>query len=182
MAVLTGRRAALLSLVVLVLSGAARADNASLEYAVKAAYVYKFAPFITWPATAFPLANGPINLCISGRDEVTKLLPQVAAGQQVNGHPLVVRALADGADPQGCQILYVANSPSAPQTLASATGKPVLTVVDGGTAHGIVQFTVAQHHVRFDIDNGMATQDGLAISSKLLSLANTVTPTPQEKP
>jgi YfiR/HmsC-like len=180
MAVLGGTRAALLLLVALVMSGAARADNASLEYAVKAAYVYKFAPFITWPATAFPQANSPINLCISGSDEVTKLLPQVAAGQQVNGRPLVVHALADGADPQSCQILYVAASPAAPQTLAAAAGKPVLTVVDGSAAHGIVRFTVAQHHVRFDIDNGMATQDGLAISSKLLSLANAVAP--QEKP
>lgn len=179
MAVLSKRLAALIA--VFALTGVARADNASLEYAVKAAYVYKFAPFVTWPAAAFPQTNSPINLCISGSDEVTKLLPQVAAGQSVNGHPLVVRVLADGVDPQGCQILYVANSPAASQVLTAAAGKPVLTIIDaGGAAHGIVQFTVVQHHVRFDIDNGAATQDGLSISSKLLGLANAVTP--QEKP
>jgi hypothetical protein len=67
--------------------------------------------------------------------------------------------------------------------LASAHGKPVLTVMDGTQAdHGIVEFTVVQHHVRFDIDNGLATEGGLSISSKLLGLANTVTPAPQVKP
>ncbi|HEX3599164.1 MAG TPA: YfiR family protein, partial [Lacipirellulaceae bacterium] len=159
MAVLNGWRAALLSLVVLALSGTARADNESLEYAVKAAYVFKFTPFITWPTTTFPPAGSPINLCVSGNDEVAKLLPQVAVGQLVDGRPFLVRPLADGADPQGCQILYVANSPSAPQTLSAALGKPVLTVMDAGAAvHSIVQFVIVQHHIRFDIDNGMATQ------------------------
>lgn len=183
MAVLSGRRLSPLVLAGLMLCGAAHADNASLEYAVKAAYVYKFAPFITWPATVFPQPGSPIVLCVSGSDDVTKLLPQIAAGQQENGRTIQVRALADGSDPQSCQILYIASSPSAPQTLAAVNGKPVLTIVNaGGAAHGIVQFTVVQHHVRFDIDNGMATKDGLAISSKLLGLADTVTPAPQEKP
>src|SRR3546814_20979696 len=40
-------------LVVLVSSPAAHAESDALEYAVKATYLYKFGPFIGWPATAF---------------------------------------------------------------------------------------------------------------------------------
>ncbi|HEY1837700.1 MAG: YfiR family protein [Rhizomicrobium sp.] len=163
------------------LAGTAHADNAALEAAIKAAYVPKLAPFVTWPAQE--KADGAFDLCVSGSDEVTKLLPQSAAGQQVNGRAIQVRQLADGADTQGCQILYVANSPATPQMLAAVRGKPVLTVIDGvQSAHGIVQFVVVQDHVRFNIDNGLATAAGLAISSKLLGLANAVTPGPQDKP
>lgn len=177
------RRLTLLACLLAVLAQMARADEAPLEYAVKATYLYKFAPFITWPASTFPKADSAFVLCTSGNDEVTKLLPQVVAGQQVNGRPIQVRPLADGGNLQDCQILYVANSPDASQTLSAARGKPVLTVMDGTQpVHGIVQFSVVQHHVRFDIDDGLAEEDGLSISSKLLGLANAVTPAPQAKP
>jgi len=157
------------------------AQDASLEHAVKATYLYKFAPFVTWPPSAFT-KPGAFTLCTSGSDEVTKLVPQVAAGQQINGRAVDVRHLADGENPQDCQILYIAGTAPTPLLIA-ARGKPILTVTDGASPdRGIVQFTVVDHHVRFDIDAGLAADDGLSISSKLLSLANAVTPAPQDKP
>jgi hypothetical protein len=184
MAILTGwRRTGWLALVLAALPVAVHAADVPLEYAVKATYLYKFAPFITWPAATFPKPEDAFVLCVNGADEVTRLLPQMAAGQQVNGHPIQVRQLADGGNPQDCQILYIANAPGAPQMLSAAHGKPVLTVIDGPqSGHGIVQFIVEQHHVRFDIDDGLAADGGLSISSKLLGLANAVTPAPQAKP
>ncbi len=85
--------------------------------------------------------------------------------------------LAPGESPDGCQILYIAASPAAAQTLDTVRNKPVLTITDAAaTNHGIIGFTVIQHHVRFDIDNSLAQTAGLSISSKLLNLANAVTP------
>jgi hypothetical protein len=159
-----------------------RAEDASLEDAVKATYLYKFAPFVAWPPSALA-KPGAFTLCIAGADEVTKLVPQAAAGQQVNGRSIDVRHLADGDSPQDCQILYIASPATAAPLLIAARGKPTLTVTDGGSPdHGIIQFTVVNHHVRFDIDAGLAAEDGLSISSKLLSLANAVTPATQDKP
>jgi hypothetical protein len=181
MAILNGwlRRAARIASLISIVPLAARADNASLESAIKAAYVPKLAPFITWPSSQKP--GGAFNLCVSGSDDVTKLLPQSVAGQQINGRTIQIHELANDADTQDCQILYIANSPVASQMLAAARGKPVLTVTDGAqSAHGIVQLVVVQHHVRFDIDDSLAADAGLAISSKLLSLANSVMPGPQQ--
>jgi len=153
----------------------AGADEAPLEYAVKATYLYKFAPFVTWPPSIAQKAT--FDLCLSGSDDVTKLAPEAAEGQAVNGKPLTIRRLAAGESADTCQILYVAPSPTAGLLLDTVRNKPVLTITEAAaTNHGIIGFTVIQHHVRFDIDNALAKNAGLSISSKLLSLANAVTP------
>jgi len=157
------------------LSAQARADEAALEYAVKATYLTKFAPFVTWPPAIQQKAT--FDLCLSGIDEVTKLAPEAAEGQTVNGKPLTIRHLAAGESADSCQILYIAPSPTAGLLLDSVHNKPVLTITEAAAGnHGIIGFTVIQHHVRFDIDNGLAASASLSISSKLLSLANAVTP------
>jgi hypothetical protein len=158
----------------------AHAEETPLEQAVKATYLLKFAPFVTWPPSAL-LKPGPFALCLSGTDAVTDLIPQAASGQKINGQTIAVRHLADTDNPQDCQILYLATSAATPALLAAARGKPILTVTDGaGPVHGIVQFTVVNHHVHFNIDTSLAADTGLVISSKLLSLADVVTP--QAKP
>jgi hypothetical protein len=56
----------------------------------------------------------------------------------------------------------------------------VLTVTDAAPSgvHGIVNFVLLDDRVRFEIDLGQAARNGIAISSKLLSLAVTVQPAP----
>lgn len=158
----------------MVLDAPARADEAALEYAVKATYLYKFAPFVTWPPAIQQKAS--FDLCLAGSDDVTKLAPEAAEGQSINGKPLVIRRLAPGESADGCQILYIAASPTAGLLLDTVRNKPVLTITEAAASnHGIIGFTVIQHHVRFDIDTGLAAGAGLSISSKLLSLANAVT-------
>jgi YfiR/HmsC-like len=153
----------------------AHADEAALEYAVKATYLYKFAPFVTWPPSIAQKAT--FDICLSGSDDVTKLAPEAAEGQAINGKPLTIHRLAAGESAESCQILYIAPSPTAGLLLDTVRNKPVLTITDAAASnHGIIGFTVIQHHVRFDIDNGLAANAGLSISSKLLSLANAVTP------
>ena len=40
----------------------------SLEYSVKAAFLYKFGAFVDWPPTAFDAVTSPFFLCIVGDD------------------------------------------------------------------------------------------------------------------
>jgi hypothetical protein len=158
------------------------AEPESLEYAVKAVYLTKFAPFVSWPASVSVGNGDAFVICDIGADPVTSALPQAAAGQQINGRPIEIRHLSDSDNPQACHILYIANTPAAAAVLSALHDKPVLTVTDGaGSDHGIIQLIVISHHVRFDIDEGMAANAGISISSKLLSLANTVTPAPADK-
>jgi hypothetical protein len=180
MALLTKPRAVAVLAACLTLGASAQAgDPSSLEDAVKATYLYKFAPFVSWPQTAFRPDASAFVLCVSGADAVTALLPEAIAGQQVGGRPIAIHHLADTEAPAPCQILYVANSPAAAPQLGAARGKPILTVTPDDVAdHGIIRLTVIDRHVRFDVDEKLAGDSGLSISSKLLSLAHAVTPAP----
>ncbi|HVW73739.1 MAG TPA: YfiR family protein [Rhizomicrobium sp.] len=149
------------------------ADNPSLEYAVKAAYLTKFIPFITWPNGALPQANTPVTICVMGDDPFGGKLEQAAAGAKLGEHPVTVKKAA--APDAACQIAFLGTGADA--SLESWRGKPVVTVTDSGArAHGVISFVLVDNHVRFDIDDALAAQDGLQVSSKLLSLAHIVKP------
>lgn len=144
----------------------------SLEYGIKAAYLYKFAPFVEWPDKVFSSPESPINVCVSGANPFGGSLDQIATGQRVGGRPIAVRHVGQIAPDSGCQIAFLGGSPeqSAAQAAALLRGQPVLTVTDGGGG-GIVSFVIVDNRVRFAIDKSAAADAHIAISSKLLSLA-----------
>ena len=155
----------------------APAHSASLEYQVKAAYLYKLVSFVDWPSGSLPPPGAPITLCVAGDDPFGSVLDQAVRNQQVNGHPLAVRRMATVSQSAGCQVLYIAGSrrQSVASALQAAKGAPSLTVTEGPQTPGsIIQFVVQDGRVRFTIDVTAAAQNGLTISSKLLSLALSV--------
>jgi hypothetical protein len=160
-----------------------KADEAgaggSLEFAVKATYLYKFIPFVQWPSGA--TERPTFAVCEAGNGPFGPLLDEAVRGQSVEGRPIVVRRFATLAADPGCAILFVAGSPaqSVAQVLAIVRGHPVLTVTDAAAtanARGIINFVVTAGHVRFEIDAAAAAAGGLSLSSKLLSLALNVRP------
>ena len=160
---------------------AAAAPAESLEYAVKATFLYKFAGFVEWPAAAFESASSPVTICVLGSDPVALLIDHAAAGQSVGERSIAVRHLQVLAGVSGCHILYVAADVPSAEAQNAVRGMPVLTVTDAGssaTAASIVSFVVQDNRVRFDIDDAAAAQNSLTISSKLLSLARAVRPRP----
>jgi len=179
--------AVLAALSIALAHGAATAADESLEYAVKAAYLYKFGSFVEWPATAFISSTSPFRLCIVGEDPFGSILDKAVSGQQVGTRSIEVRRLKSVGRDSGCQILYigVSEAPRFGQIIEALRGSSVLTVSDGrapGTAAGIIQFVIKDDRVRFDIDEVAAEQNGLAISSKLMSLALNVKRRPPKEP
>ncbi|MBW4090910.1 MAG: YfiR family protein [Proteobacteria bacterium] len=152
----------------------ARASDSALEYAIKATYLYKIPQFVSWPPGTLPPTA--FRLCVVGRHPFGGVLDQAVRGQMVQQRPIVVRRYRTITANPGCQLMYVAGSAdqSVASVLAMVRGQPVLTVTDGQTdrkARGIINFVLAQGRVRFQISARAAAANGLAISSKLLSLA-----------
>ncbi len=163
-------------LAVLLASPPGWAQGGSLERAVKATYLYKFAAFVEWPKTVFRSPESPFILCVAGEDPFGPVLDEAVAGQRVSGRAIAVRRMPVAARDSGCDILFAAGSPaqSVAAALAAVRGTPVLTVTNSegaGEARGIINFVIEDGHVRFEIDSAAATVNGLVISSKLLSLA-----------
>lgn len=166
---------------VLVVSGscapawAATAD----EDMVKAAFLSKFARYVTWPPQARAVGGAPLVICTIGADPMGQLVQQVAGGQRIDDHPIVVRRTTAGAAASSCHVAFVqGSSPNATAAALTALAPyPVLTVTDqrAGAVRGMIHFTVAGNRVRFFINSGAATQRGLEVSSRLLSLAVEVT-------
>jgi YfiR/HmsC-like len=171
------RGARLAGLAALCLGATAPAQaEPSLELAVKATYLYKLAPFVSWPSAAWSAPDAPLVICVQGTDPFGPVLDRATAGQAVDSHPVVVRRLARLDPAAGCQIAYVAGgaAQSQAQALQAVAGAPVLTVTDDtqhSAAKGIVNLLLEAGRVRFSIDAGQADRNGVAISSKLLALA-----------
>jgi hypothetical protein len=154
-------------------TGPAHAQTA-LEYAVKAAYLTKFAPFIDWPDGVLPNPAAPVTICILGADPFGAIIDKAAGGGAGASRPLVIRRISAATEANGCQIVYDGDPRAG--TLDALAGKPVVTVTDAGVpARGVISFVVLDNHVRFDIDDAIAARDGIRISSKLLELAHAVT-------
>jgi hypothetical protein len=149
------------------------AGQPSTEYRIKAAFLYNFTSFVTWPEA---LAGQPrFTLCVFGNDPFGDLLDKLA-GKPVKSSKLVVRRLESLALLDQCQLVFISET-SSDQLGAAMTllhGLPVLTVSDihGFTElGGIIEFRIIENKVRFDINSSAAASAGLSISSKLLSLA-----------
>lgn len=167
-----------LGLAVLAISPVCVRASETLEAAVKATFIYKFAEFVQWPAEQTP-AGAPFVICAVGDDAVTQLMDRAAAGQRVGERPVTVHHLQQVSPADGCQAAYLAGSPAQPaeQAAAALRDSPVLTIADSETnprAAAVIKFVLSDNRVRFDIDDAAAAADHLFISSKLLGLARNV--------
>ena len=161
----------------LLLPAVARGQE-TLEAPLKASFLYRFGDFVEWPAGTFPAPDSPLNICVVGEDVFGKVLDDAVAGEQAAGRPLAVYRL-DALDPgAACHIAYLAGSEaqSVEAALLTADRAPILTVTDeaNGAARGAVHFEVVDDRVRFHVDEQAASRNGLAVSSRLLSIALTV--------
>jgi hypothetical protein len=173
---MVGRLPALgLCLALLLAVAPAHAAAAPSENTVKAAFLPRFARYVTWPPAARPGASDPVVLCTIGRDPFGPLLEQAVRSQGVDGHRIIVRRLANANGVRGCHLAYVAGGPDQPtgQLLAALHRQPVLTVTDSrsGPQRGIIHFAMVSGRVRFFIDEAAAAERGISISSRLLGLA-----------
>jgi hypothetical protein len=145
------------------------------EAAVKAAFLPRFARYVTWPPPARPDAREAFQVCVIGIDPFGRALDQAAAGQGVDGHPVSIRRLQSASGAAGCHVAFVqgANGQATGQLLAALSRLPVLTVTDArsGAQRGMIHFSVVSGRVRFFIDDAEAAERGLSISSRLLALA-----------
>ncbi|HEX4194730.1 MAG TPA: YfiR family protein, partial [Stellaceae bacterium] len=87
--------------------GDAAAQDRSLEYAVKATYLYKFVPFVAWPSNTFASPASRFDICIIGDPDLAILVTNAVAGQSVSTHAIAVRRVTTLAEESTCQILFV---------------------------------------------------------------------------
>ncbi len=144
----------------------------TLEYQVKAGYLYNFIQFIDWPRDVF---NGDFKLCVLGVDRFGSALDSLQ-GERAVGRTLRVLRFDQptAAAAAHCHVLFVSRSVERAQVSQLLGGKGVLTVGEAPdfTAHGgVINLVERQGHIRFQVNQQAAQRAGLAVSSRLLQLA-----------
>lgn len=151
-----------------------------LEAQVKAAFLPKFAAYVTWPAGALGGPEDPVLLCVIGLDPFGRNLDDAVAHQHIDQHAILVRRMESIATADHCNIAFLGGSPK--QSISAMAeglrGQPILTVTDAslGGERGMVHFALKDGRVRFHIDDARAARSNLVISARLLSLALSVRP------
>ena len=153
--------------------GSAQAAPAS-EYQVKAAFLFNFAKFISWPSHAFQDVNTPFVFGVLGRDPFGSHLDDTVRGERINNRQLVVRRYSSAAEINNCHVLFISRSESGrlDQIVAALRNRTLLIVTDaeGGKGGVIIRFVTEGNKIRFKIDAEAAKAANLTISSKLLRL------------
>jgi len=148
------------------------------EAELKAVFLFNFAKYVAWPATAFSNATAPITVGVVGVDPFGDNLRRME-GKMINGREFVVKHLASDSDWSGCQILFFSHSEAARtgEVLHQASALPILTVGEDeifSRNGGIIKFVFKNGNVRLEIDLAAARKARLTISSRLLAVADLV--------
>ena len=145
------------------------------EYDVEAAYLCQFPKFAHWPAPDSRTGK-TFQICVIGQNPFGHVLEDDAKGEQIQGLPLEVKAVATVREAGDCRILFIGSSATGEvaSVLAAVRGAPVLTVSDMPdftSRGGVIQFVLIDSRVRFRINLGNAERAGIMLSSQLLRVA-----------
>jgi hypothetical protein len=156
----------------------ARAADSDEELAdrVKAAFIYKFANYVEWPVEMFPTADTPIRIAVIGADPVAAELATMVVGRTVQGRPLAIRRVATQETIAGFHVIFfgTADAPTLRRVVQAAQAQAALVVTDFADAlelGSMINFTLAERRVKFEIALDNAEKSGLKLSSRLLAVA-----------
>jgi hypothetical protein len=152
----------------------------SKEYQVKAVFLFNFAQFVEWPASAFADASSPIVIGVLGEDPFGAYLDETVRGEKVDNRPLAVQRYRRVDEIKVCHILFISRSEGSQleQILASLKARRLLVVGDSddfARRGGMIRLATVQNKIRLIINVEAAKTASLTISSKLLRSAELVT-------
>jgi hypothetical protein len=185
-----------LALFVVLIVPHAWADSAqSLEYQVKAAFLYNFIKFVDWPEETSD-SNEPIIIGIVGKDPFEDAFKPLQEKEAKDRKVIIQRFEGfveleksgkkekdqphpKNQDIQKCHLLFICPSESEriADIIASVKGHSILTVGDIQgflESGGIVNFVIEENKVGFEINIAAAEHAKLKIRSQLLRLAKRV--------
>ncbi len=148
------------------------------ENRIKTAFLYNFSRFAVWPKAALR-GRSEFSLCTLGSTKISKQLDSLT-GKSVHGKTIFVKHFDKPEDVAECHLVFIGELSDITETMWILSEQPVLTVSDAAAfteKGGIIQFKLVDNKVRFRVNVDAARASGLTISSKLLSLAISVTGT-----
>lgn len=150
------------------------------EYEVKAAYIFNFTKFITWPNDTFDNSNAPYVLGIYGNDPFGSIIKKIIGTRESNGRKWIVKYYNRPEQIRQCHILFITDIQNSElnRLIKYLDEKPILSIgdeVQNFCQHGgMINFTPKNAAKRFEINHKVAQNANLSISAKLLMLSKII--------
>jgi hypothetical protein len=144
------------------------------EHELKAAYLYNFAMFTTWPADR-NTQEGALNFCVYAGEAQAASLGALHA-RKIRERRIQVRQVLNPADTAGCHVLFVGgkSSDEALPMLEAVRDSATLSVTDApdmARSSAVISMALDNGRLAFDVNLHNARRARLVLSSKLLNLA-----------
>ena len=165
--------------IVMSLQGVANSEElAAPEYNVKAAFLYNFAKFITWPHDAFANSEALFTICVLGDNPFGSALKSIEK-KNVRERKITVKLCKSAELAKKCHILFISSSEKnkISEIVSVLQGLPVLTVsdIDKSIHSGVmIELFKVRENIKFSVNLKAAVNSHIEISSKLLHLAQTI--------
>lgn len=163
----------LLALAALLPWAAAHGQASVTPDEVKAAFLFRFAGFVEWPAQA--RAGEPLVIGVLDAGEVEAELRRYAELRRSGDRMPVVRSIEAPSDLAGVHILFIGSRDPVrlSRWIAAARPLPILVVTDvpeGLERGGMINF-ITTDRVQFEAAADAAARAGLRLNPRLLSVA-----------
>ncbi len=154
------------------------ADDGNLEYKVKAAYLYNFTKFVTWPE----IKSETFNVCLLGDDPFGHVIGLIEKKTAFTLPIKVIRLPEFNSNlTAGCHILYlnaVNNAKTVFDKINGAQQKLKALVVGEGedfaSDGGMIGFVNRDGKIRLQINPQSIKLAGLMVSAKLLEISEII--------
>jgi hypothetical protein len=154
-------------------------NEENLEYPLKLAFLYNFTKFVEWPSDSFHDQGASLAICVIGNDPFSPDLEAELRTRTVGSHPVEIKTLRSNDPLNVCHMVFVpvTEKSQAARIVSGLKGSSTLTVgeIEGFAVQGgIINLTVEENKLHFEVNPLAAERAGLKISSKLLSMAKIV--------
>ncbi len=149
------------------------------EFRLKAAYIYNFTKYVTWPEKAYTNKSNEFIVGVVGKDSYGLELDDALINKVVNEMPIVVKRLSLEEDLSKCQILIIGSTDKAlcREIIDQLSNSHVLTVSDYHSFSkigGMIQFGFKYNKLKYIVNLSEAKKVDLKFSSKILRIADKV--------
>ena len=148
------------------------------EALLKSAFIFNFAKFTRWPASAWAGQSSKLLLCTIGKGVLVDNLARLS-DRTIRGRAVAIRPVTADSGFDGCHVLFISGSRHRKlQLLLDLVGTaPVLTISEirgFADAGGVIQLYRDKSRVRFRINIDAARAKDLNLRARLLDLAEVV--------
>ncbi len=145
------------------------ADEAPVEYKIKAGYLYNFTKFITWPKHN----TKTFNICLLGNDPFGELINPIEQQSALEMPIKLIRLERLIGEPY-CHILFIPSLKNLPPPQALTS---TLTVGEGkefAEQGGMIGFEHKEGRIKLQINLQAIKKSGLKVSAKLLEVSDII--------